>query len=91
MHISKGTLEDCSFEPLLNEVILHLLDENTNTIPSHVFALVVEVEVLILYVREFHLKHIDKMRKQCNGNVLWKQRFRRPPLLVARDLFGSPG
>lgn len=70
MCISKRTLEGCSFEPFLNEILLHLFDENTNTIPSHVFALVVEVEVLILHVREINLKQINEMQKQCNGNVL---------------------
>jgi hypothetical protein len=91
MYISKETLEDCSFVPLLDEVLLHLLDENTDTIPSHMFALIVEVEVLILHIRKFNLKHVNEMRKQYNDNVLGKQHVRMPPLPVARDLFDSPG
>lgn len=91
MYINKETLEDCSSVPLLDEVLLHLLNENTNTIPSHVFALIMEVEVLILYIREFDLKHVNEMRKQYNGDVLGKSRVRKLPLPVARDLFDSLG
>jgi hypothetical protein len=43
------------FEPLEVKVLSHLVDEDTNTIPSHVLALIVKVKVLIAYIREVKL------------------------------------
>jgi len=57
------TCTDDSTIPLPQKVILHLLNEDIDAVPTHILALVMEIKILIFDVRYFSLA---EMRKQCN-------------------------
>lgn len=49
--------------PLPQKIILHLLNEDIDTVPTHILAFVMEVEILVFDV--CHLS-LEEMRKRYN-------------------------
>jgi hypothetical protein len=74
--------------PLLQQVCLYAVNENADTVPSHVSALVMEIEILVADFRQvqLHLHRIQFILIQSPtdtnlGNITFKGLFNR--LLVS--------
>jgi hypothetical protein len=56
--VSHRNVSIATDSPIAIEVILNSVYQKTDSIPAHIPALIVEIKVLILHVREFELSHL---------------------------------
>lgn len=56
--VSHRNVSIATDSPIVIEVVLDSVYQKTDSIPAHLPTFIVEIEVLIFYVREFELSHL---------------------------------